>query len=84
MIVSGSSDKDSAGSEPRGQFPLPISIGLHYNVPMKKVSRTFKTTLRDIFRRKAVRTVSDQDKLRQSARATLKKYHATFRRLANE
>ncbi len=51
---------------------------------MKKAVRTVTVTIQNLFAKRASRALTDQDKLRQSARATLKKYHATFRKLAHE
>ncbi len=51
---------------------------------MKKAVRTVTVTIQNLFAKKGSRALTDQDKLRQSARATLKKYHATFRKLAHE
>lgn len=51
---------------------------------MRRAVKRVTITFQSIFARKKGRTSSDHDKLRQSARATLKKYHATFRKLAHE
>lgn len=51
---------------------------------MKKAVRTVTINIQKLFAKKGSRSLTDQDKLRQSARATLKKYHATFRKLAHE
>lgn len=52
---------------------------------MKKTVRKVTIHIQNLFTKKSPRAVStDQDKLRKSARATLKKYHATFRKLAHE
>jgi ElaB/YqjD/DUF883 family membrane-anchored ribosome-binding protein len=55
-----------------------------YNLGMKKAVRTVTINIQKLFAKKGSRSLTDQDKLRQSARATLKKYHATFRKLAHE
>lgn len=51
---------------------------------MKKAVNKVTITIQSLFARKKGRSLDDQDKLRKSARATLKKYHATFRKLAHE
>jgi len=51
---------------------------------MKKTVRKVTVSIQSLFTKKASRALSDQEKLRHSARATLKKYHATFRKLAHE
>ncbi|HNQ30894.1 MAG TPA: hypothetical protein PKG71_00820 [Candidatus Woesebacteria bacterium] len=51
---------------------------------MKKAVRTVTVRIQNLFSKKRATELSHQDKLRQSARATLKKYHTTFRKLAQE
>ncbi len=52
---------------------------------MKKTVHKVTIHIQNLFTKKKSRPVSsDHDKLRKSARATLKKYHATFRKLAHE
>jgi hypothetical protein len=51
---------------------------------MKRAMRSVTITIQNLFTKRSSRGMTDQDKLRQSARATLKKYHATFRKLAHE
>jgi ElaB/YqjD/DUF883 family membrane-anchored ribosome-binding protein len=66
------------------KITLSFSNIVLYNLRMKKAVRTVTVTIQNLFAKKGSRALTDQDKLRQSARATLKKYHATFRKLAHE
>lgn len=67
------------------KISLSFSNSVLYNLRMKKAVRNVTITIQNLFAKKSARRVlTDQDKLRQSARATLKKYHATFRKLAHE
>ena len=66
------------------KITLSFSNIVLYNLHMKKAVRTVTVTIQNLFAKKGSRALTDQDKLRQSARATLKKYHATFRKLAHE
>lgn len=61
-----------------------LLILIRYNGDMQKTVRTVTVRIQNLFSKKSAPEVSHQDKLRQSARATLKKYHTTFRKLAQE